>query len=300
MDSVLTLVGKADTSPLEAALVNAARQALTEAGANVSAPDWLAPNLACDIAFEGVDLLLAEATIRATGMARSIDFLAQPKAGRAKKLLIADMDSTMITVECLDELADFAGRKEEVSAITERAMRGELDFEGALTERVAMLTGLDESALAQTYEERVHLMPGGLELVRTMKANGALCILVSGGFTYFTSRVAKELGFAEHRGNELIISQGKLSGEVGLPILGRDAKRASLNAARLRLGLEAFDTLAVGDGANDLDMLSDAGLGVAYHAKPIVAEAARARVDHGDLTTLLYFQGYRRSEFRTD
>jgi len=299
MKTILTLVSNPAEPAVTPQLAVKVRDALTMEGGRAAAADWLAPQIACDIAVEGLTLIEAEARARAAVGDAPVDLFAQEAEGRRKKLLIADMDSTMITVECLDELADFAGKKAEIAAITERAMRGELEFEGALRERVAMLKGLDESALAATLAERIAIMPGAIELVRTMNKAGALTVLVSGGFTYFTSRVAQKIGFAEQRGNELIIEGGKLTGEVGMPILGRDAKLASLAAARKRMGLKENETLAVGDGANDLAMLQAAGLGVAYHAKPIVAEAAQARVNYSDLTALLYFQGYRKADFVT-
>lgn len=229
-----------------------------------------------------------------------VDSCLQPAAGRRKRLLIADMDSTIINVECLDELADFAGLKAEISAITERAMRGELQFEGALRERVGMLKGLAVGALQQAYDERVRLNPGARTLVRTMAANGARCALVSGGFTFFTSRVAEAAGFHLNRANTLIDADGKLTGEVGDPILGKEAKLAALEEQAAELGIPLSATLAVGDGANDLAMIEASGLGVAYRAKPIVAAQAHAKVDHADLTALLYFQGYRADEFVVD
>lgn len=226
-----------------------------------------------------------------------VDVAVQPVANRRKRLLIADMDSTIINVECLDELADFAGVKEQVSEITERAMRGELAFEGALRERVGMLKGLGVEALQSCYDQRVRLNPGAEILVRTMAKHGARCALVSGGFTFFTSRVAAAAGFHLNRANTLIELDGVLTGQVGDPILGKEAKLAALNAETAALGLTPADALAVGDGANDLAMIEAAGLGVAYRAKPIVAAQADAKVDHTDLTTLLYFQGYRTEEF---
>jgi phosphoserine phosphatase len=226
-----------------------------------------------------------------------VDICVQPAAGRRKRLLIADMDSTIIGCECLDELADFAGVKTQVAEITERAMRGELEFEGALRERVAMLRGLGLEALEACYEARVRLNPGARTLVRTMAAGGARCLLVSGGFSFFTARVAAAAGFHEDRANTLIDDGRALTGLVGEPILGREAKLASLNGEAARLGLGADETLAVGDGANDLAMIEAAGLGVAYRAKPVVAARAHARIDHSDLTALLYFQGYRAGEF---
>jgi phosphoserine phosphatase len=210
------------------------------------------------------------------------------------------MDSTIINVECLDELADFAGLKAEIAAITERAMRGELAFEGALRERVGMLKGLATQALQQAYDERVRLNPGARTLVRTMAANGARCVLVSGGFTFFTGRVAAAAGFHANRANTLIEADGRLAGLVGEPILGREAKLAALLEEAKALGLPLAGTLAVGDGANDLAMIEAAGLGVAYRAKPIVAAQADAKIDHADLTALLYFQGYRAAEFVRD
>ena len=226
-----------------------------------------------------------------------VDICVQAAAQRAKRLLVADMDSTIIGCECLDELADFAGVKAQVSEITERAMRGELAFEGALRERVAMLKGLDLTALQRCYDERVRLNPGARTLVRTMAANGARCLLVSGGFTFFTSRVAAAAGFHEDRANTLMEDALGLTGLVGEPILGREAKLAALQGEAAALGLQPWETLAVGDGANDLAMIEAAGLGVAYRAKPVVAAQAHARVDHADLTALLYFQGYSEEQF---
>lgn len=227
----------------------------------------------------------------------TIDHCVQPAEGRRKRLLIADMDSTIIGCECLDELADFAGVKTAVSEITERAMRGELEFEGALRERVAMLAGLDLSALKACYEQRVRLNPGARTLVTTMAAHGARCLLVSGGFTYFTSRVAVAAGFHEDRANRMIEADGALTGAVADPILGREAKLAALTEESERLGLDLSESVAIGDGANDLAMIEAAGLGIAYRAKPLVAARAAARIDHADLTALLYFQGYRIEDF---
>jgi phosphoserine phosphatase len=229
-----------------------------------------------------------------------VDACVQPLEGRRKRLLVADMDSTIINVECLDELADFAGLKPHIAAITERAMRGELEFETALRERVALLRGLSVGALQRTYDERVRLNPGARTFVRTMAANGARCALVSGGFTFFTSRVAEAAGFHLNRANTLIEEGGELTGLVGEPILGREAKLKSLLDEAEALGLPLHETLAIGDGANDLAMIEVAGLGVAYRAKPIVAAQADAKVDHADLTALLYFQGYRADQFVTD
>ncbi len=238
----------------------------------------------------------AEAALEAS----PVDVCVQPWNGRRKRLLIADMDSTIIGCECLDELADYAGLKAEIAEITERAMRGELAFEPALRERVGKLKGLSLDALGRCYAERVRLNPGARTLVRTMAANGARCVLVSGGFTYFTRRVAEAAGFHADRANRLLDDGSALSGGVAEPILGRDAKLQALHEEVAALGVTPAEALAVGDGANDLAMIEAAGLGVAYRAKPVVAAQADARVDHADLTALLYFQGYRSAEFAAD
>jgi phosphoserine phosphatase len=253
-----------------------------------------------DIVIQSNDLAASRAVIAAELAHLPVDYCLQPREERVKSLLIADMDSTIINVECLDELADFAGLKAEISAITERAMRGELAFEGALRERVGMLKGLAVTALQQAYDQRVRLNPGARTLVRTMAASGARCALVSGGFTFFTGKVAEAAGFHSHRANTLIEADGKLTGQVGEPILGKEAKLAALREDATALGIPLSATLAVGDGANDLAMIEAAGLGVAYRAKPIVAAQADAKVDHCDLTALLYFQGYRDEEFVID
>ncbi|WP_380055275.1 phosphoserine phosphatase SerB [Falsihalocynthiibacter sp. SS001] len=226
-----------------------------------------------------------------------VDLIVQPRENRAKKMLLADMDSTMIRQECIDELADEAGVGPRVADITARAMNGELDFDGALRERVGLLKGLDESMIDHVLNTRIELMPGGKALLATMKKNGAYAALVSGGFTAFTAKVAALLGFDENRANTLIIENGKLSGEVGMPILGRQAKVDALEQITARLGISEQDVLAVGDGANDLGMLGRAGSGVALHAKPSVAAECEIRINHGDLTALLYIQGYAQSEF---
>ena len=226
-----------------------------------------------------------------------VDVNCVPAEGRRKRVLLADMDSTMIGQECIDELADLAGVGERVAVITARAMRGEVGFEGALEERVALLGGLDEAAIARVRDERLTFTPGGQELVATMKADGARAVLVSGGFTAFTEWVAERLGFDEHRANVLEVEEGTLTGTVRKPYLGREAKVEALAEVTAALGLAPSDALCVGDGANDLGMIEAAGMGVALHAKPAVAEAAPYRVDHGDLSALLFLQGYRREEF---
>jgi phosphoserine phosphatase len=265
------------------------------------APAWLDPGLALDIPFippGGNDnRSTAESLRRALGDA-PIDVVVQQAAGRRKRLLLADMDSTMIGQECLDELADFVGQKARVAAITERAMRGEVEFAPALRERVALLAGLPAGVVEEVIAKRITLTPGARTLVRTMRRHGAYTCLVSGGFTVFTARIAALIGFDENRGNRLLVGEdGRFLGMVAEPVLGRDAKLETLGELRRKLGLARHDTLVVGDGANDLTMIGDAGLGVAFRAKPLVAETAAARIDHGDLTALLYAQGYRREEF---
>jgi len=285
---VLTLVADRTATSLTGALVGRVRDAIGGDAMSV-----LSPGEAVELALDAAPDL---AVVRAALAGEAVDAITQPAAGRRKRLLIADMDSTIVTGETLDELADFAGLKDRIAAITARAMNGELDFKAALRERVAMLKGLPVAALQQT-RQRVRLTQGARELVATMRAHGAVTALVSGGFTFFTGRVAALVGFDLHRSNVLLDDGAALTGAVAEPILDRHAKVATLRelAARDGLGLEA--ALAVGDGANDLDMLREAGLGVAFHAKPIVAAAARARVDHADLRALLFAQGYRVKEF---
>ena len=280
-------------SPDPAALAEAA--AAVRVAVSVSSETLLGGG-ALDLFVDGPPVQTHQAVKAAVGE-RPVDFAVQPVENRKKRLLIADMDSTIIDVECLDELADFAGVKAQVSEITERAMRGELAFEGALRERVGMLKGLSVDALQACYDDRVRLNPGARTLVRTMAEHGARCALVSGGFTFFTSRVAEAAGFHLNRANTLIEEDGRLTGTVGDPILGKEAKLAALQEETAALGLTPVDALAVGDGANDLAMIEAAGLGVAYRAKPIVAAQAHAKVDHADLTALLYFQGYTAAEF---
>ncbi len=255
---------------------------------------WLADGIACDIPVrtDGGSAALCEALAGAP-----VDFAVQRQEGRRKKMLIADMDSTMIEQECIDELAGMIGLKDKVAAITARAMNGEIAFEPALRERVALLKGLPVSVVKKVIEEKITLMPGGCELVRTMKKNGAYTALVSGGFTAFTGPIAKEIGFDENQANALLFENGVFTGKVGEPILGKEAKLSALNGIAARLGITAMEAIAVGDGANDLLMLQAAGAGVALHAKPSVAAQAKIRLNFSDLTGLLYLQGYRKSEF---
>ncbi len=262
-------------------------------------PRWLNSGIAADIPFASPDAPLADimARLRAVIGDRPLDVAVLPQTHRRKKLLLADMDSTMIEQECIDELAAFVGLKEKVSAITARAMRGEIAFEPALRERVALLKGLPVSVVEEIIEKHITLMPGGRALIATMKANGAYTALVSGGFTVFTSKIGRTLGFDEDRSNILEITDDKLAGLVRDPILGKEAKRERLIELRTEHRLLPEQTMAVGDGANDLAMLGEAGLGVALHAKPAVAAVAHVRIDHGDLTALLYLQGYAVEEF---
>jgi phosphoserine phosphatase len=298
MTHVATLISSPGAAALDAAALARAREALP----SPAEPRWLAERIAADLPFspggenDNRDGVWAD-RLRASLSARPIDVVVQPNAGRRKRLLIADMDSTMIGQECIDELADRIGLKARVAAITKRAMRGDVAFEPALRERVALLSGLAVTIVADVIAERISLTPGGRTLVATMRANGAHTCLVSGGFTLFSEPIAAMIGFDENRANRLVVVDGRLAGRVEEPILGREAKLAALEDLTARLGLAPGATLAVGDGANDLAMLLGAGLGVAYHANPMVAVQAQARIDHGDLTALLYIQGYRREEF---
>jgi phosphoserine phosphatase len=292
---VATLIANPQRATLSDALIARAAQALSPA----ASAQWLDPGVAADVLFEGDDdeLLSARARLPTLLASDAIDVVVQPAAARRKKLLLADMDSTLIGQECIDELAARVGVGPRVAAITERAMRGEIAFEPALRERVALLAGLPETVIAEVLETRITLTPGARILVQTMRASGAYVAIVSGGFTQFTGAVAARLGVHEHRANTLIVEAGVLTGRVAEPILGRDAKLATLRDLVAGRRLQPIETLAVGDGANDLAMLAEAGLGVAYHAKPAVAAAAHARVGHADLTALLYAQGFKKSKF---
>jgi phosphoserine phosphatase len=291
MTHVATLIGPPDTlSPATLALARAALPGTRE-------PMRLGPG-AADIFFSlevGTDQRGVAEHLR--GLIGEIDVVVQPQANRRKKLFLADMDSTMIEQECIDELADFIGLKAQVAAITARAMAGEVAFEPALRERVTLLKGLPLNTVDETIEKRITLTPGGRMLVATMRAHGAYTCMVSGGFTLFTDIIAKKIGFDESRANELILDDDRLAGLVQEPIFGRATKRATLMDLRAKLKLARDDTLVAGDGANDLDMIAEAGLGVAYRANPAVAAATAARIDHSDLTALLYLQGYKREEF---
>jgi phosphoserine phosphatase len=256
---------------------------------------WLEPGVAAEFPLESMPLNRWEVWEGLQGM--RVDLVVQPAEGRRKRLLLADMDSTMIEQECIDELADEAGVGARVAEITRRAMNGELDFEAALRERVGLLKGLPVAVIDRVIRDRITLMPGGRELVATMKANGGYAALVSGGFTAFTARIAAVLGFDENRANTLISDGDFLAGTVAEPILGRQAKVDALVEITARLGISEAEAMAVGDGANDLGMLKRAGAGVALHAKPVVAAECDIRINHGDLTALLFIQGYTREEF---
>jgi phosphoserine phosphatase len=297
----MTLVATLISNPAAAALDGAALERARGALPSAEPPIWLAPAVAADIPFTappGSDHRALAEQVRAAVAPAPLDVVVQRADGRRKALFLADMDSTMIGQECVDELADYVGVKPRVAAITERAMRGEIEFAPALRERVALLKGLPASVADEVIADRIRLTPGARTLVATMRANGAYACLVTGGFTLFAQRIASMIGFDESRANTLVVdANGKLTGDVTEPIFGRDGKVATLLELRQRLRLAPEQTLVAGDGANDLAMIEAAGLGVAYHAKPKVAQAAAARIDHGDLTALLYAQGYRRSEF---
>jgi phosphoserine phosphatase len=300
MAFVATLISNPAAPALDAALIERARGTLP----SPQAPVWLAQGIAADIPFtaprENDNHSLAE-RMRAALAGAALDVVVQPASERRKALFLTDMDSTMIGQECIDELADYVGVKKRVAAITERAMRGEIEFAPALRGRVALLKGLPASVVDDVIADRIRLTPGARTLVATMRKNGAYTCLVTGGFSLFTARIAAMLGFDENRANTLILdADGRLTGEVAEPIFGRESKLATLIELTRRLGLAPDATLAAGDGANDIAMIQAAGLGVAYHAKPKVAQAAAARIDHGDLTALLYAQGYRREELVSD
>ncbi|MFF0950446.1 phosphoserine phosphatase SerB [Rhizobium leguminosarum] len=293
MALVATLVANPSNPVLTPEIAEQAAEAVKASGLY-----WLADGVACDIALrDGTDRQAAEANILAVISSAPIDLVIQEQETRRKKLLIADMDSTMIGQECIDELAAEVGLKEKVATITARAMNGEIAFEPALRERVALLKGLPISVVDEVIAKRITLTPGGPELLATMKSKGHYTALVSGGFTVFTSRIAATLGFDENRANTLLEDGGILSGFVAEPILGKQAKVDALNEIAASLGISPEEAIAVGDGANDLGMLQLAGSGVALHAKPTVAAQARIQINHGDLTALLYIQGYRKTDF---
>jgi len=295
MHYVLTVIGDPTSRPLTPAMIDAARRAIDSSRSTADGTDWLAEGIACDLPFDGSEPTITQALVREALGRAPLDLAIQPAAGRRKKLLVADMESTIIRQEMLDELAEVAGIHEEVAEITALAMAGELDFEAALRERVGLLTGMSAETL-ESAAERMTLMPGARALVASMQAAGAYCALVSGGFTCFTRRIRELCGFDEDRANQLEVAEGQLTGRVCDPVLGRAAKLQALEQLSAAQGLVPFNACAVGDGANDLDMLGAAGLGVAYYGKPRVRAAAHYRVDHGNLTALLYMQGYHADE----
>ncbi|HEY0212216.1 MAG TPA: phosphoserine phosphatase SerB [Paenirhodobacter sp.] len=287
---IVTLLSDPKSPVLNATTVDALRDAW-----GGGAVTWLNYGIAAEFPVQTVPENRWQVWADLQGLA--VDLVVQPAQGRRKQMLLADMDSTMIQQECIDELADVAGVGARVKQITARAMNGELDFEGALTERVGLLRGLPEGVIQQVIDERLTFMPGGHDLLNTMKANGAYCALVSGGFTAFTGYVAQALGFDENRANVLVVEDGHLTGVPSRPILGREAKVQAFHEISARLGLRADQVMAVGDGANDLGMLHLAGAGVALHAKPAVAAQCDIRINHGDLSALLYIQGYALADF---
>ena len=296
-DNVLTLIATPDAAAQAEAAVNAVTAALAPLGARLLGRQWLASRIACDLYFSDLDPDQAEAAGR-VALAQAfggIDVIAQPKAGRRKQLLVADLESTIIANEMLDELADCVGLRPQIAEITHRAMNDEIDFAQALRERVALLKGLPAKALEEA-AHRIRLTPGARALVATMSANGAYTVLVSGGFSVYSRRLREALGFDRDVANELQIENGRLSGTVREPILAREAKLDALKTVAAERGLPLAASLAVGDGANDMAMIDAAGLGIAFHAKAAVAAQARHRIDHADLTALLYAQGYRAEE----
>lgn len=295
MSNVVTLIADPNRSELSDEDVASAAATLKRLGADAGQPDWLATGRACDIPFNGVDADQADSALRHALDTGRLDIVAQPLDGRRKRLLIADMDSTIVEEETLDELAAAFGLKDRIAEITARAMNGEIEFKGAVRERVGLLAGLKVDELERTLD-RVTLTPGAVALVRTMRTNDAYCMLVSGGFRFFTGHVRDLVGFHEDHANDLEIEDGCLTGRAVEPIRDKDDKLATLQRVASERGIPLAACIAVGDGANDLPMLQAAGVGVAFRAKPSVAAAARVRIDRTDLTSLLYLQGYRDGE----
>ncbi len=291
MQNFLTLVVPSDATGVLKNSLTELIAGFTDDGCPVSHTNWLSEDLACDLLFPDGDALMMEDRARSFFAGKPVDILSGAVAGRRKKLLIADMDSTIVTSETLDDMAAHLGLKDEIAAITARGLRGELGFEESVRKRVGMIAGLPLSAIDETLA-KVKLSPGAETLVKTMRAHGTYTALVSGGFTIFTEVVAGWCDFHEDRSNVLGAADGKLTGEVLDPIVGREAKLETLDALVERLGLGRADVLAIGDGANDLDMIDAAGLGIAYYGKPLLVESASGRIEHTDLKTALYFQGY--------
>ncbi|MCH8155650.1 MAG: phosphoserine phosphatase SerB [Proteobacteria bacterium] len=291
---VLTLIGNMESVPLESVHIERVYRRLATTGET----DWLAEREACDL-FIDSPLSAVEIAEQARDAlsGTAIDTVCTSIEGRRRKLLISDMDSTVIDQECIDELGDAIGVGSQIREITAAVVNGDISFSDALRKRLALMIGMDRRLLKSVYEERISLKAGARTLVQTMRHHGAFCILVSGGFSYFTRRIAERIGFHDHQGNELAFADGKLTGEVLEPILGRSAKLNTLRSLCDEKGLEPSDVLAVGDGANDIKMIEAAGLGVAFHGSDSLKKRANARIDHGDLTALLYIQGFRKSEF---
>jgi phosphoserine phosphatase len=294
MQNVLTLVVNSEVADLDASSVTVAKEALASANADVGAIDWLADKVSCDIPFSGLEPTKANNLVK--NCLTGVDIFVQPISGRKKSLLLADMDATIVTCETLDELAYFAGKKNQISEITVRAMNGEIAFGDALRQRVEMLEGLGVDSLEKTLS-RMELTPGAQTLVQTMRRNGAYTALVSGGFKYFTLRIREQVGFHEDVSNEFDIKEGRLTGRIRDPLFDKDGKLKTLNRLVEQLDISLAKSVAVGDGANDLPMLNAAGLGIAFHAKPLVAASARYQVKYSDLTSVLYAQGYKKNEF---
>jgi phosphoserine phosphatase len=295
MSSVLTLIADPVVERLDDSMLRLALGALEAVGADVDAADWLAPSTACDLAFGGVPADLAQAAVARALAGKRVDLVAQARSGRRKRILVADMESTIIRQEMLDEIGAEIGIGPRIAEITRRAMNGEIDFKGALRERVGLLAGVPVTLL-ETLKDRIELMPGAAALIATMKKHGAHTALVSGGFRLYTGFIRQRLGFDEDHANDLETADGRLTGRPVEPILDKDSKLAALIRIAGEQQVPLAETLTVGDGANDLPMLKAAGLGIAFRAKPVVAAEAHARIDHGDLTALLYAQGYRAAE----
>jgi phosphoserine phosphatase len=297
MQNVVTLITNYPEKILDETIINKAFISLEKKGGKIINITWLAENEACDILFDELDIKTAREILSDKLSKHDVDFVVQENTNRKKKMLISDMDSTIIEQECIDEIADKLGIKDKIASITERAMNGELDFSDSLKERVSLLKDLDENKLNDVYENNITAMPGAKELVSTMKNNGAYCLLVSGGFTFFTQKIQDLLSFDENRANTLEIENGKLTGKVTEPILNADSKLEALNETINKLNINKNDVVAVGDGANDLPMLQNAGLGIATHAKPHVRQQVNHNIIHTNLKSLLYIQGYTKEEF---
>jgi len=296
MKHVITLMANTDVKPINDNTLYSLSIAFQQAGIKIEKENWLAPNEAVDVFVDNKSCEDIYKVLQGLNFLSLVDRIVQPVKNRRKKLLVTDMDSTIINEECIDELAAELGLRNEIASITERAMNGKVDFKTALKERVALLEGLTEESLKKVYDDRITIMEGAKPLIATMKANGAYCVLISGGFTMFTEKIAKKLGFDEDRANDLVIKSGKLTGEVKPPILDKDNKLSAINDLTNEHKLTPENVIAVGDGANDVPMLEAAGLGVAYHAKPVVKESLPNQINFCNLKALLYAQGYSKDE----